>query len=494
MSNIAIFTESINLSAEFPADKTVVFVDPLEIILDEMTVGQNFTISVKVFNVNNLYGIDLQFGWNSTVLKYVNHTKMIPVETYPDGILHSPTIPVHNDVDESASMPGSAPGTMYWLAEASMAPANTFNGTGIAFNMTFTVKKHPIGMDADIYINITSSTLAHVSGSAISHNKINAHIILHARPQPAGPTIEVSSVTYKGTVPYTFQANVSILNLNAYWDLAGYDLQLTYEPEILQATEVVIDPDGWFESFWPGGIFIVKQEIDNTVGRVWMTVLGLPDLNGTHIAPYGSATLFRINFTALASGPLKIITEPPRYLAGYPHPERPEPPYDGGETSVPIPYNATDGMANIVGVTQHTISGYTITTESNSSISSIFFQQGVPMLYFNATGVDGHTGYCNITIPKDFMWSTIPDGWFVFVNGRIVQPEITSDGTNTYIYFSYNHSKLNILVITTNVVPEFSTPIFIIAMLTLAGTCLMLTRKSTKKRTLQNLLSPFFNF
>jgi hypothetical protein len=373
---------------------------------------------------------------------------------------------------------------MYWLAEASMAPAAPFNGTGIAFNMTFTVKKHPIGMDAHIYINITSSTLAHVSGSAISHSKINAHIILHARPQPAGPTIEVSSVNYKGTVPYTFQANVSMLNLNAYWDLAGYDLQLTYEPEILQATEVVIDPDGWFESFWPGGIFIVKQEIDNTAGRVWVTVLGLPDLNGTHIAPYGSATLFRINFTALASGPLEIITEPPRYLAGYPHPERPEPPYNGEETGVPIPYNATDGMANIVGVTQHTISGYMIITESNSSISSVFFQPGVPMLYFNATGVDGHTGYCNVTIPKDFMWSTITDGWFVFVNGRIVQPEITSDGTNTYIYFSYNHSKLNILILTTNVIPEFDTPIFIIAMLALTGTCLALTRKSTKKRTL----------
>jgi len=157
--------------AEFSTTKPVVFVDPLEIILDEMTVGQNFTISVKIFNVTNLYGIDLQFGWNSTVLKYLNHTKMIPVETYPDGILHSPTLPVMNMVDETASMPGSAPGTMYWLAEASMSPAESFDGTNR--NCTIFIMAFQVLMLAESPLKITSCTLSDRRGDEISHETLN---------------------------------------------------------------------------------------------------------------------------------------------------------------------------------------------------------------------------------------------------------------------------------------------------------------------------------
>jgi hypothetical protein len=463
------------------AGTTLTIVQSITELGPQNAVGTNFTVSCFIENVAELYGVDIQIGWTTEYIEYVSHVKMIPANTSAGGLLYSPTIPVSDQVDETASMPGSEPGTMYWLAEASMG-APKFNGNGTAFNMTFRVKNHPMGADSHIYINVTSSTLANFGGSPISHTITNAHILLHARPQPAGPTIQVASVSHKGAVPYAFQTNVSILNLDSYWDLGGYDIQLTYSPEVIQAALITVDPDGWFASFWPGGPFIVKNETDNDAGIVWVALIGLPDSDGTHSPPSGNATLFTVDFTALASGPLEIETESPRYLAGYPHPERSESPYDNQDVAIPIPYNATDGLANIVGVTAHSILSHIVTTESNSSVSSIFFTPGVPMLYFNVTGANGHTGFCNITIPKNFMWSTIADGWFVLVNGELVQPQIVTDATNTYIYFTYHHSRNNVTIVTSNAIPEFYTSMFAITLLTATAIGLALRRKLTKKK------------
>jgi len=49
------------------------------------------------------------------------------VEDYPDGVLHEPGMFIKDDVDDVA-------GT-YWVAYASMAPADPFDGSGIAFDI-----------------------------------------------------------------------------------------------------------------------------------------------------------------------------------------------------------------------------------------------------------------------------------------------------------------------------------------------------------------------
>jgi hypothetical protein len=421
-------------------------------------INKTFKVSFVIQNVTNLYGVDIQVGWNTTYIQYVSHIKTIPVETYPTGILHANTIPVLDIVNESdAGFGGSYPGTMYWLSEASRTPAPVFNGSGTAFTMIFKVKKHPYLSDTDLWINMTSVTLADVGGSPIDHTEINCHIILYGQLQPAGPAIQVSTVNHKGTVPYTFDTNVSILNLDPYWDFAGFDIQLSYEPEVIEATKISIDPDGWFNASWPNGKFVVMNLTDNINGKVWVAILGLPGENETHTPLSGSAVLFTVTFTAYASDPLIKITDP-FSLAAFPHPERPEPPFNGLETSVPIPYNTTDGFAHIIGVIQHTpLTGYTVTTESNSSVSSLSFLPGIPMITFNVTGPHGYIGFCNVTIPKDLMWSSMGDtGWIVQVDGQTITPTISGDANNTYIYFVYQQSTHYVTIVTSNVVPEFS--------------------------------------
>ena len=150
--------------AALETDMPVVFVDPLDITAN---VGESFTISVKLFNISgdfypseeawsegeplpplqttnwrynlslgHLYAIDLRIKWDPTILEYVSHTVMVPVEDHADGILHEPIIEAADTVDSVA-------GT-YWLSRSSQAPAPAFNAPDLnatAFTMTFTVKK-----------------------------------------------------------------------------------------------------------------------------------------------------------------------------------------------------------------------------------------------------------------------------------------------------------------------------------------------------------------
>ena len=131
---------------------TVVYVDP-----ENITGGLNdiFTIDVVVFNVTDLYGVDIRFSWDPSILEYVSHTAKIPVEDYPDGILHEPGMSIKDDVNATE-------GT-YWLAYASMSPAPAFDGTGIAFNMTFKI----ISLSGACTLDIVAAELSDSKGDPL---------------------------------------------------------------------------------------------------------------------------------------------------------------------------------------------------------------------------------------------------------------------------------------------------------------------------------------
>ena len=154
---VSIYASTISTSAIYSKTSTVLFVDPPSV---SQPVGSTFTIYVKVSNVVDLYGIDIKFAWDTTLLEYVSHEIHIPVEDYPDGILHEPGLLLRDDVDTTA-------GT-YWVAYASMAPAEPFDGDGIAFEMTFEV----IAVGSCI-LDITSSDLADSGGSPIAHEVVD---------------------------------------------------------------------------------------------------------------------------------------------------------------------------------------------------------------------------------------------------------------------------------------------------------------------------------
>jgi parallel beta-helix repeat protein len=105
-------------------------------------------------------------------------------------------------------------------------------------------------------------------------------------------------------------------------------------------------------------------------------------------------------------------------------------------------------------------SEYHVQTICNSSISD--FQFNGTAICFNATGEDDTTGFCRICIPRALMNET----YKVFVNGTEVPCNLLpcSNTTHSYLYFSYDLSTQEVIVI-----PEFPSflvlPLFMIATL-----------------------------
>ena len=453
-------------------------------------VGEEFTVAVVVEDVSNLYGFDIQFSWNTTYLEYVNHTATIPVEDYPDvidpspyaGILHSPGMLIKNVVDE-AGVSGAVAGTMYWLSFSSMAPAEAFEGDGTAFVMTFKVKSQPFAMDVNLTLHFVSTDIAASNGTPIEHTTEDGFVLLRGTPPPSFPTVTVLPTLYKHSEqsPSLFDVNVTILDLHQYWDIGGFNILLSFDPLYIEGVNLTIDPAGWWDSFWPEGTFELKKEIDNTAGIVWVAFVGLPALEGDHTPSSGTGCLFTVTFngTTLGGGGgsgLSLTTD----LAGFPHPERSESPWKNNVGSVPIPHNVTHGFYQYIETKVHTITWeqhiFNVDTESNSSISTVNFDQTHRLVEFNLTGRPaGYTGYCNITIPKELLYDS-PENWLVYVDGQLVTSTVTEDENNAYLYFTYTLSTHYVQIMGTEVIPEFA-QLLALVMLLAATIAVVLNKK-----------------
>jgi len=91
---------------------------------------------------------------------------------------------------------------------------------------------------------------------------------------------------------------------------------------------------------------------------------------------------------------------------------------------------------------------YHVQTICNSSVSD--FQFNGTAICFNVTGENDTTGFCRICIPRALMNET----YKVFVNGTEVPCNLLpcSNSTHCYLYFTYNHSTQEVVI-----VPEFPT-------------------------------------
>jgi len=95
-------------------------------------------------------------------------------------------------------------------------------------------------------------------------------------------------------------------------------------------------------------------------------------------------------------------------------------------------------------------SEHNVQTICNSSISD--FQFNGTAICFNVTGENDTTGFCRICIPTALM----NDTFRVFVNGTEIlpspEPLSSSNSTHNYLYFTYDHSTQQVIII-----PEFPT-------------------------------------
>jgi len=342
-------------------------------------VGDTFKVAVVIEDVVDLYGFDIQFNWDTDYIRYTSHVTTVPLEDYPapnppspyGGALNSPTMPVKDVVDETPPIPDADPETMGWMAYASMGAPSGQDGNATVVVLTFYVYDQPFYyggpiVGTPVVLHFTTTSLANSGAQPIPHNAIDLEITLWPRifEYPPLPKLDVNPDTTSNIpVGGTFNVDVTIMDefdgsLSPFWDVAGFDIVLNFDPTLIQANSVTVDPDGWFVGFWPNPILVIVNEFDNVAGTVHVAFIGYGDF---HTPAFGIGRLFAVEFESIyesetyppPSCALALENPPPRPMpdptnwgieyfmtdmAGFPHPERPMPPWNGLETSVPIPH------------------------------------------------------------------------------------------------------------------------------------------------------------
>lgn len=136
----------------------------------------------------------------------------------------------------------------------------------------------------------------------------------------------------------------------------------------------------------------------------------------------------------------------------------------GIDTTYPV--STFDGYFNnqLYTITTPDMNTHDIFIESNSTVSDFGFNLAGNRTFFNVTGLTGSTGYFNITIPKDLLDadpSVPPYDWIVlFDGGSVTEYTKTTNGTHTFIYFTYAQTQHNVQIIGNKgwVVPEYAIP------------------------------------
>jgi hypothetical protein len=102
---------------------TVVTVEPSS---TSVAVSDTFCVNVSVFDVQNLYGLEMTLSWNSTILHLVKVEILLGQN---GGVLNPPVYIAENLTLENR----------YSLSATSTSPAPSFYGTGNVVSMNFSV-------------------------------------------------------------------------------------------------------------------------------------------------------------------------------------------------------------------------------------------------------------------------------------------------------------------------------------------------------------------
>ena len=298
----------------------------------------------------------------------------------------------------------------------------------------------------------------------------------YVSPPREEPILEVQpEFTVASAKGQLFNINVTIKDLDVKWKLIAIQFKLRFNITMLQIVEVVEGP--FLKQFPQPGrttenatIFVWFDDSVYGYDYVIVDVVLWPAYDAEGNAywsdfPEGSGTVATITF--------KAIWGPPAYSAIEL--------YDVlllDEIDYEIPYRLKHGnYAFPTEVLTHPvvwtdpITGqtheFTVQTVSNSSISEMEFNQRHRFLTFTATGSENTVSFCNITIPRELLYSE-PDKWLILVNGRPAPYSATLNTTHMSIYFTYTLSTSYIHIFGIEVIPEL--PIAILPLLSLIAT------------------------
>ena len=434
--------------------------------------GTEFTVAVVIENVEELYGLSVKVYINDTYFDYVSHTTTIPIENYPDpidpspypGILHEDVVPAKDGYDPNTHI--------LEIAYSSKSPAPTFSGNGTVCIITLRVINHPIG-SGSIDVIATKFIEIKLAGYGtppppISYTSEDLVLTMNLRAQPRGPTLKIDEYNYKGATPHHAAINVSILNLDEYWDLTGFDLKISFDPVTVQVENVTL---GEFPIRF-NLTYQVHREIDNENGTIWVAYVLEPSALSDRTIPYGNGTLLTIEIKANFSSPIKFVETK---LAAMPHPERSEEPWNNQPYAIAIPHTTVDGKANIISVKSYPIvDDLSVTVESNYYIDLVYSSTTHATIIFKVYVSPDETANTTVYVPLALMFPE--DTFAVLVNGLPVNANISYNGTHAIINVKYTDEAISLGIESENIVPEYSAWFLLSAILSMAGIIFLLKK------------------
>jgi hypothetical protein len=260
---------------------------------------------------------------------------------------------------------------------------------GIIAILTFEIIDQPnenFGESAVTFpMPLTFTDLVDAAAAQVTHTVVNGQLKINAIPfgYPARPYIYVDPATKTGTMGEIFTVSVMI-NTAAFWDVAGYDVTLTYDPTLLAVvgyaegnflTQHGEATFGWFD--------------DTVAGEVWAVFVKLS--NPTESS--GVDSLFTVDFevifeTTVYPPPTAPIGLADTDLASWAHPERSMSPWENKITGVQLPYNP-DPVPPADPWTHYTIGGtYTAPLKFLGPDIDVYTQYPYP---YGGQGPDEHS-------------------------------------------------------------------------------------------------------
>lgn len=271
-----------------PTDKPAVYVSPHAVTT---AIGKTFTVAVNILNVTeplgDLYGFDIQFTWDPTIIEYVNHTITVPIEEYPEGVLHEPILTIM-EIVESGRL---------WFAYASLRPAEPFNNPNKS-NSIFFITFRVVG-EGTSELSFAQVDLADVDANPILHTSIDGLVVSMPPRIRDVAIIDVSS--YANVVYIGRTVNITVLVANQGISTETFNVTLYANTTIIGVQTIALRQieNATLKFNWnttglaPGSNFTIWAEasqvpfetniLNNFCYDGWVKITMVGDLNGDDI-------------------------------------------------------------------------------------------------------------------------------------------------------------------------------------------------------------------
>lgn len=212
-------------------------------------------------------------------------------------------------------------------------------------------------------------------------------------------------------------------------NLYGYEFKFYYENIPLNATGVVEQ-----EFLRTGGstqfeVIQLDREYNATYGIVWVNCT----LTGTPSGVNGSGTLAQIFLRCLDAGSSSFYLRDTKLY----DPEGNVIPHARTDDGFPLWPSSfrNPPKTRMFNVTWQE-NTFKVGTYSNSTVAKLNFTQPLKQISFYVNGFFLTKGFCNVTIPKELLDAPTSGNWTVLVNGKQVNPIVTTNDTHTSLYFT----------------------------------------------------------